>query len=478
MGWNDELLIAADPDQTYQRHLQHSIDVLDDPAAPRQGAAWRPVVVSYCGNGNLGADLRAAETIRHVRHLVPGCRPRMTVLGRAIPFAQFDNTEQLAIDSYLPTFVKDRLVNADAVIVAEGSLFTSTFSDDLAMFFVAALAQRRRNGKPAIAFGIETDAMSARLLTFVQEHSGGCSIFCRNRDSVASMQAHGLPAMLGADPAWAYGAPGADSRALREARQTYGSDGAYVVICPVNPFWWPVRLDRQKLEVFSATGRYRDTQFNGAYFHCFDDSQRQRYEHYVQQYAAYIDWCRQRLNKVPVLLAMDGVDSVICADINERVAIQTKVVPARASTPESIAALLGGADFVVSNRFHAAILALLGRVPCIAVSMDGRLEALYRDMGLDDLLLRTDSIALCAELQELSTRLLEKGAAVRQTILLGHALQLRRLGEMGRALVQAVQASASHVRTLDAGLPWARYLPPLSPAMQALLAETSAEYCG
>src|SRR3546814_18902078 len=60
-------------------------------------------------------------------------------------------TERIA--GFPPDAVRDLCARYDAIVVCEGSLFTSTFSDGLATMLTAFLGMAAALGKPAVPYG-------------------------------------------------------------------------------------------------------------------------------------------------------------------------------------------------------------------------------------------------------------------------------------------------------------------------------------
>jgi hypothetical protein len=77
----------------------------------------------------------------------------------------------------------------------------------------------------------------------------------------------GISTELGTDTAWTF-EPHPDeygSKVLREA----GWDGSapVLVVCPINPFWWPVKASVAKAAVKTLTGAYKESHYRSVYFH-------------------------------------------------------------------------------------------------------------------------------------------------------------------------------------------------------------------
>ena len=87
----------------------------------------------------------------------------------------------------------------------------------------------------------------------------------RNRKTVLSNL--GVPSEVGTDTAWTFEPhpPEYGRKALMDA----GWDGETPVlaVCPINPFWWPVKPSTPKFLAHACFGAYKESHYRTIYFH-------------------------------------------------------------------------------------------------------------------------------------------------------------------------------------------------------------------
>ena len=94
-----------------------------------------------------------------------------------------------------------------------------------------------------------------------------------------------MPTELGTDTAWTFEPLGPEygRKALRDA----GWDGTTPVlaICPINPFWWPVKPSLAKWLAHSVAGAYEKSYYRTIYFHRSGSQVDAAYEKYLSEMA-------------------------------------------------------------------------------------------------------------------------------------------------------------------------------------------------
>ena len=141
------LVLSADPESDLRAGYAARIAAArtaheDSSAGPR-----RILLAGYNGARNTGADLRTGEIVRQLRgeFAAEGLELGVVTMGSA-PLPDWGRVTLERIEGYPPDAVHDLCQRYDAVVVCEGSLFTSTFSDSLAMLFTAFLGMARALG--------------------------------------------------------------------------------------------------------------------------------------------------------------------------------------------------------------------------------------------------------------------------------------------------------------------------------------------
>jgi polysaccharide pyruvyl transferase WcaK-like protein len=400
-------------------------------AAPRNMAARphalprRILLVGFCGAGNTGADIRMGEIIRQMLHLF-GPHQVQLAYAAARPLAQSPyaaiawapQTDDLAtcLDQY------------DGLLVCEGSLFKSQFSNAMAVSFIGLLGMAAAQGKPGIAYGVEAGRMDPEIAEFARLACQDTLIIARSAVSYRLLTGElGLPARPGTDTAWTFHA--AAPKRARELLVRAGWDGAAPIVCmaPVNPFWWPARPDLDKAAAMQATGAHQAAHRTSIFFHQDSDATRQAYRQYLDAIAEAVNaFCRER-GAWPVLVAMEAQDRRHCLDLQ-----------ARLHAPA--VAILRAARIVVSSRYHALVTSMPGGVPGIGITCDERIANLMADRGAPECVLDAGAPGLAQDLSALLHHVDARHAVYAASLAPFVATQLDCLGGMGKLLAETLGA--------------------------------------
>jgi polysaccharide pyruvyl transferase WcaK-like protein len=465
-----EFLAAAEPEAIFLHHLRMLLRA-ERPAERRSSQRpFRPLLMGYNGAGNVGSDVRVAEIIRQFRKIFAhtGFDPGLVIIDRMTePY--FADLRPVVRDCYAPDFLAREVPRYDAVIACEGSMFTSTFSDTMASGLVAAVAYAHRLGRPGIAYGADGGTMSPELSDFVFEACRDNLLLCRNEETRAMLAAGGLNAQSGADSAWTFEPSGVDARAMLSA---VGWDGRAPVIalCPVNPFWWPARVDFEKARAFQAEGRFADLHTRSVFFLSWSDERAAKYDAYLAALAKTIDALRQG-GGFPIMIAMDRLDRGACDALATRLSTPIPQFIGLEHGMNATVALIRQAALLISSRFHGTLFAIAGGVPVIGVTMDSRIRALFAEHGLAQWMLECDAPQLGDRLVSLSEQLLQTGDDVRSPYHQILASQIKAFGGMGLALLAELAAGYPDLPVSPLAPTWDAHLPALSPRLQRIMSD-------
>jgi polysaccharide pyruvyl transferase WcaK-like protein len=343
------------------------------PSAPN--AAPRILLLGYTGAGNTGADLRTIETIAQLHRVLAPRVPHITLfaLGDCFDHPLLADTPRLTPAlPYLPDALDAAVREADLVLNVEGSTYTSKFSDSLAGVLIGGVALAHAHGRAAIAYGVDSGAMSAALTRFVERNADGGEIICRNDAARRQLASLGVLAQAGADTAWTYRARPEASKAAPVARR--------VALCPNNPFWWPVRADAARARELDARGEASPLRYGPLHFHSWDAARAEAYDAYLDRFARIAIGLREQ-GYTPVLVGMEQLDRSACTDLAARLPFEIELVTRGPRTLDEVAASVAQAACVVTTRYHAAVLAISHGVPVFGLSMDTRIERLLGEVG-------------------------------------------------------------------------------------------------
>ncbi len=403
------LVLSADPEADLRAAYDARIAAAQrERRAPRSPAArFRILLAGYSGACNTGADLRTGEIIRQLHAELGAGRLELGLLvvgDHRLPFQDRLTLER--IEGYPPDCVHDLCASYDAVIVCEGSLFTSTFADSLTMLLTAFLGMAIALGKPAITYGAEADRMSPEIAGFVRRHAAGALLIARNAASLQRLNDMGLTTELGTDTGWSYrpAHPDAANAALRA--RGWNGEAELLVLCPTNPFRWPLVADPAKALLASLTGQEQSDHYRGMMFF-------QPAETSARRCAALLDAVARAVRDhaacrpagvFPVIVGMEANDRKICFDLAQRLGAAKPLVAGDAE-PDLIVAVLCAAARLVSARYHALLLSMTAGVPAVGLAYDQRVRALLAEAGHPELALDVAASDLAAALTRSLDRL-------------------------------------------------------------------------
>jgi polysaccharide pyruvyl transferase WcaK-like protein len=447
----------------------------------RSGDPLKLLLAGYVGTRNTGADVRVEEMIRQFRHLFGDDDVELSILtidpGKTRGY--FKTVEQLHVPQVFPKFLYDAVRSQHGVIACEGSMFKSKFASALTTMMVGALGLAAAEEKIAVGYGGEAGAMDASLEDLIRETlADRAFVLTRNEASSHVLDRLGVRNRAGTDTAWTFeGAPRSLADKLLR-RAGWDESTPILAICPIHPFWWPVRPAPLKAAVHGLTGAFERSHYESIYFHEDGPEVEERFAKYLAALAGAVDDFRRAHRVFPILVGMEALDRGAC----ERLAHLLGERPGAQQPPIfvsdehdmfSIVALLRRATTIVSSRYHAIVCSMPAGVPSVGVTMDERIRNLMADRGHPELALEVDDPALDEKLLAAMERAHAEADPLRTSIERCVAANLVRMGEMGAHLVDHVREH--HPRfPFRAGLgtevrdPLA-HLPPLAAAQRSIL---------
>jgi polysaccharide pyruvyl transferase WcaK-like protein len=432
------MMLSADPEgdlrAAYGARIAAAREERTASCQPRLVNRPRILLAGYSGACNTGADLRTGEIVRQLWAELGADRLELGVLvvgARALPDWGPVTIER--IEGYPPDAVHDLCVRYDAVVICEGSLFTSTFSNSLAMLLTAFLGMATALGKPAVAYGAEADHMSPEIEAFVRSQAAQALLIARNAPSQQRLTAMGLAAELGTDTAWSYRP--AHPKAADTALRALGWDGEaeVLVLCPTNPFRWPLVPDPAKALLASLTGQPEPDHYQGMMFFQPAEISGRRCAAFLDSLARAVreHAARRPSGVYPVIVGMEANDRQACADLAKRLDAPGSLIAGDVD-PDMIVAILSSASRLVSARYHAVLLSMTAGVPAVGLAYDQRVPALLAEAGHAELALQVDASDLAAVLAARLDRLASHGAEVGDAFARLAARQRQVQAAMGR----------------------------------------------
>ena len=468
-----EFLSSADPEAVFINQLRQLVATRREQrsrpsAAPRD--RLRLLLVGYNGAGNTGADARVSEIIRQLLAIFGPQRVSIgvTILGDRVPPDVFAGAEQVPMVGYAVDFIDAIADQYDGMLACEGSMFKSKNSNIFSGLMGATLGLADAQAKLAVAYAADLGPMDPMLRNFITDLGSGPYVLCRSQESAELARELGLRVDLGADPAWTY--EPATPQASRELVRSLGADAEpLLVVCPVNPFWWPVKIDVARALELEETGAHRDLHYGSVFFHQDSDERRRRYHAYLDGLAAAARAWHDETRGSVLIVGMERIDGRACADLAARLPFPTAKILSGEQPVSRIVGALRLADVLISSRYHAIVTSMPAQVPAIGVSMDERIANLLHGFGGGERLLQVEDPLLGERLIAAMRALRSDRDAIRDATGREVARQIRGMARMGRAFAHEAQRIYPDVAIPAPQASWERFLPSLSPDLDALI---------
>lgn len=453
--------------------VKRALDVDQEHWAP--GKPLKLLLAGYVGSRNTGADVRVEEMIRQFRHVVGDDQLELTIMtiDPKLTRGYFRTVRQVELPVVFPKFLFDECPKHHGVVSCEGSMFKSKFASALSTMMAGALGMAAAENKLAVGYGAEAGAMSPALRDFVKKHCQHALVQCRNEPSRDVLGRLGIRTTGGADTAWTFDpAPLPEgAKILRE----HGWDGEkkLLVLCPINPFWWPVKPDMGKAAARVLTGQFKQEHYRSIYFHHSSVEADEKYARYIDGLAfAVRQFCRGR-DVMPIMVGMEQVDRLACEAVAARLQEQGMGnVPCLVSDSYDmfqLVSVLRCCAYMVSSRFHAVVTSMPGLVPSAGVTMDERIRNLMNDRGHSDLFLEVDEDDLGEKVLAILHRLEREGEEIADGIGRAVPQQLALMGQMGVDFMDEVCRVYPEFPRRELPRTWQAHLPSLSPELTRLV---------
>lgn len=370
-------------------------------------AHWQPgdklkvLLVGYNGARNTGADVRVATMVQQLKQSL-GNDLELSLItldeDSMLPYIDSDTHLIKLTTNFFQTLQKACSEN-HVIIIGEGSMLKSKFANGLTLFMCEAAAVAKAQNKPCVAYGVEAGQMDDFIAAAAQDMCSDTYFIARTQQSLDVITGLGLEGHLGTDTAWPFQNGTGTERATSWLKQN-GWDGKAPLlgIAAINPFCWPARPSLPKLLRSKITGD-KSMHYSGLYFLSWSEQRKQAFENYISALAQAVAQRVRETGSFPVLIGMEKLDADACGTLSGKLAMPHAKMLARDNDGYIISGLLEKLDVLVTSRYHAAVLAFKELVPCVAVSMDERLNNLFSEAQMDsEFLLDVNDINLADEI--------------------------------------------------------------------------------
>jgi polysaccharide pyruvyl transferase WcaK-like protein len=440
------------------------------------GRAWQPgeklklLFAGYNGTRNTGSDVRVEEMLRQVRRILGDENIDVAVMTQNFSSTRgyFGNARQVHLPDVYPPFLYREVRKYDGVIACEGSMFKSKFANALTTMMIGSLGIAAVRNKLSLGYGAEAGKMDPLLRKMCRRYCGESFVITRNPESQAVLGTLGITTELGTDTAWTFEPLGTEygRKVLREA--SWDGSTPVLTVCPINPFWWPVKASLAKAAACALTGAYEDSQYRSIYFQTSGKKVDAAYRRYLAALAGAITRFRQKYPVFPILVAMEQLDQGACRQLRELLG-GVPVFTSDQYDMYQLVSILRACHLMVSSRYHAIVTSMPALVPSAGITMDERIRNLMRERGHEHLLLDVDDAELETKLFDVMVTLCKEADKIREDMGRTVVKNLQLMARMGMYLQDHVARRYPEFPVRAGILSWEDYLPPLSPTLLRLL---------
>ncbi len=440
------------------------------------GRRWHPgeklklLFTGYNGTRNTGADVRVEEMLRQIKHILGEDNCELSVLSQNFDLTSgyFKGVKQVKLPDIFPQMLYREIPNFDGVVACEGSMFKSKFANALTTMMVGSLGMASAQNKLSIGYGAEAGQMDPMLNKMVARYCKDSLVITRNPESQDVLGKLGVSTELGTDTAWTF-EPHATEYGYSELRKVgWDEQTPVLVVCPINPFWWPVKASVSKYVAKTLFGAYKDSHYRTVYFHRSGPEVDAAYNHYLTGMSNAVERFRKENDVFVVLACMEMLDRKACEDMSANLG-GVPIFSSENYDMYQMVSILRSCHMMVSSRYHGIVTSMPGLVASAGVTMDERIRNLMHERGHQDLLLNVDDPDLEERLYSIMGKLQREHETIRDGIGRTVAKNLKMMAKMGVYFEEHVQRRYPEFPIRRGLQNWEDYLPPLSPNLRHLL---------
>jgi len=440
------------------------------------GKRWQPgeklklLFAGYNGTRNMGSDVRVEEMLRQIRHILGADRVDFSVMTQNFDFSRgyFAGTQQVHLPDIFPPFLADEIPKHDGVVACEGSMFKSKFANALTTMMIGSLGIAAAQNKLSVGYGAEAGHMDPLVAKMCGRYCRNSLVITRNEESRSLLRELGIPTELGTDTAWTFEPCPAEygQGVLRKV----GWDGRtpVLVVCPINPFEWPVKASVAKYALRTLTGAYKDSHYRTVYFHHSGPAASEAYQKYWNAIANAVDAFRKKKSVFVILAATERLDARPARRIAEKLG-DVPVLTSDEYNMYELVSILRSCHMMASSRYHGIVTSMPALVPSCGITMDERIRNLMRERSQNDLSMAVDDPELEGKLLAALETLSREGERIADGIARTVVRNLKVMARMGVHFEEELQRRYPEFETRRGEWSWEDYLPPMSGALHELV---------
>jgi polysaccharide pyruvyl transferase WcaK-like protein len=240
-----------------------------------------------------------------------------------------------------------------------------------------------------------------------------------------------------------------------------------LVVCPINPFEWPVKASVGKFALRGVAGAYKDSHYRSVYFHSSGPEADRSLKRYLTSIANAVEAFRKQRKVFVVLAATERLDARQAVRISELLGGVPIFTSDKYNMWEMVS-ILRSCHMMASSRYHGIVTSMPALVPSAGITMDERIRNLMRERGHEDLVMNVDDPdlepRLLAALHKLATEGEMVAAGIGRTVV----KNLKVMARMGVYFEEEVQRRYPDFPTRKGEWGWDDYLPPMSQNLRSL----------
>ena len=444
------------------------------------GKPWQPgeklklLFAGYNGTRNMGSDVRVEEMLRQIRHILGAENVDFSAMTFNFDRSRgyFEGTSQVLLPDIFPPFLADEVPKHHGVVACEGSMFKSKFANALTTMMIGSLGIAAAQNKLSVGYGGEAGQMDPLLAKMCGRYCQNSLVITRNEESRTILRELGVPTELGTDTAWTFEPHPAEYGQSILRQVGWNGKSRVLVVCPINPFEWPVKASIAKLAAHKLTGAYKKSHYRGPYFHNSGPAADRAYEHYWTSIANAVDAFRKKHDVFVIMVATERLDARPANRISEKLG-GLPVLTSDQYNMYEIVSILRACHMMASSRYHGIVTSMPGLVPSCGITMDERIRNLMRERGHQHLLMTVDDPDLESKLVTSLETLYTEGESVADGIARTVVKNLKVMARMGVYFEEELQRRYPEFPTRKGEWSWEDYLPPMHNSLRQLISAYS-----
>ena len=344
------------------------------------GTTPRVLLVGYNGANNTGSEARLLSIIEDIRAVLgPGTPITIPTLNQVNLCRYIEEGPHVRIVAIPPIYfsaIKRLVREHDLVLLVEGSCYMDTWTSALLWAFLWATKVAAREGKPCMAYAVDSGNLSkANLKRVVRDASKTDLIVTRTRAAADRLRSLGVtaPMEVTADTAFTYEM---DARDMGILPRTWPEATKGVVgLSMVDFYSWPI--------VIRPWGRAKNC-YRWPYYFPRSRKRTEATRRLAEGFAREAAHLVERYDKDVALFCMEELDGPLAEMVRAMVSCpeRLRVFSSCDYNASEMIGMLKGIEFLISSRYHACVLTMSESIPMVAVGHDPRVEDLFRDLGL------------------------------------------------------------------------------------------------